>query len=186
MINLKVNEILNIPITGGRLYLLSLFERLVRGLTWRTAQVAQLALIIVMAITVTNVIIRIPYRPIGGAVELVEMSGAVLLGLGVAYTALMKGHIMVGLLVDKFSPRVQGLIDLVVSGIALIFSYILAREILFFAYNRMMAGYYTGHLEVPIAPSIYLVAFGIIMFAMVILLDLIKAVRTVAQGSDSQ
>ena len=166
--------------------MLSLFERFVQNLTWRTAQLAQLAMVVVMAITVTNVIIRIPLRPIGGAVELVEMSGAVLLGLGVAYTAIMKGHIMVGVLVERFSPRVQGLIELVVSTIALVFSYLLAREILYFAYERMMAGYETGHLKVPIAPSIFLVAFGFIMLAMVLLLDLIKAAITVVKGSESQ
>ncbi len=166
--------------------MLKMFERFVQILTWRTAQIAQIAMIIVMAITVTNVIIRIPLRPIGGAVELVEMSGAVLLGLGVAYTALMKGHIMVGILVERFSPRVQGFIELVVSIISLFFSYLLAREILFFAYDRMMAGYETGHLKIPIAPSIYLVAFGFIMLALVLLLDMIKAAIIVAKGSENQ
>lgn len=164
--------------------MINILEKFIQGLTWRTAQVAQLAMIVVMAITVSNVIIRIPYRPIGGAVELVEMAGAVLLGLGVAYTAIMKGHIMVGVLVERFSPRVQGLIELVVSTVALVFSYTLAREILFFAYNRMQAGYETGHLRIPIAPSIYLVAFGFIMLAMVLLLDMIKAIIIVAKGSD--
>lgn len=166
--------------------MLNIFERFIQGLTWRTAQLAQLAMIVVMAITVTNVIIRIPYRPIGGAVEMVEMAGAALLGLGVAYTAIMKGHIMVGVLVEKFSPRVQGVIELVVSIISLIFSYILAREILFFAHDRMVAGYATGHLKIPIAPSIYLVAFGFIMLVLVLLLDLVKAVMMVAKGSDNQ
>ncbi len=165
--------------------MLAIFERLVQGLTWRTAQVAQIALVVVMAITVSNVFIRIPYRPIGGAVELVEMSGAVLLGLGVAYTAIMKGHIMVGVLVERFSPRVQGLVELIVSIIALFFSYILARELLFYAYDRMLAGYETGHLKIPIAPSIYLVAFGFIMLALVLLLDLIKAIIVVAKGSEA-
>ena len=166
--------------------MLNLFERFVQILTWRTAQVAQLAMVVVMAITVTNVIIRIPWRPIGGAVELVEMSGAVLLGLGVAYTAIMKGHIMVGVLVERFSPRIQGLIELVVSVISLFFSYLLARELIFFAYGRMIAGYETGHLKIPIAPSIYLVAFGFIMLALVLLLDLIRAIITVAKGSEAK
>ncbi len=166
--------------------MLNLFERFVQILTWRTAQVAQLAMVVVMTITVTNVIIRIPLRPIGGAVELVEMSGAVLLGLGVAYTAIMKGHIMVGVLVERFSPRVRGAIELIVCIISLFFSYILARELLYFAYDRMIAGYETGHLKVPIAPSIYIVAFGFIMLALVLLLDMIKAAITVIKGSEVQ
>jgi len=165
--------------------LLYLFEKFIQGLTWRTAQAAQVALIIVMAITVTNVFIRIPWSPMGGAVELVEMSGAVLLGLGVAYTAIMKGHIMVGVLVERFSPRVQALIELVVSIISLFFSILLARELLYFAYDRMLAGYVTGHLRLPMAPSIYLVAFGFIMFSLVLLLDMIKAAIIVVKGSET-
>ncbi len=165
--------------------MLDLVEKIIQSLTWKTAQVAQVALVIVMLITVINVIIRIPWSPMGGAVELVEMSGAILLGLGVAYTAIMKGHIMVGVLVERFSPRVQGLIELVVSTIALFFSYILAREILYFAYDRMLVGYVTGHLRLPMAPSIYLVAFGFIMLSLVLLLDMIKAAIIVVKGSET-
>ncbi len=165
--------------------MLYIFERFVHFLSWRAAQLAQLAMFIVMGITVINIIIRIPFRPIGGAVELVEMFGAILLGLGVAYTAFVKGHIMVGILVDRFSPRIQGLVEAIVKVIALFFSSILAREILFFASNRMEAGYVTGHLGIPIAPSIYLVGVGFVIFCLVILLQLIKAIITVIKGSET-
>jgi TRAP-type C4-dicarboxylate transport system permease small subunit len=165
--------------------LISLFTRFVHILTWRTAQLAQAALVFAMVIIVANVILRIPWKPIGGTVELVEMAGAVLLALGVAYTAIMKSHIMVGVLVERFSPRVQGLINIVVSLISLYFSYLLARELLFYAIDMMERGYETGHLKIPIAPSIYLVAFGFIMLALVLLVDLIKAVSTVLQGRES-
>ncbi len=165
--------------------MIKLFERFVQGLTWRTAQVAQLALVFATLLIVANVVLRGPWKPIGGTVELVEMSGAVLLALAVAYTAIMKGHIMVGVLVERFSMRVQGFIELIVCIISLFFSYILAREIVFYATNMMQRGYETGHLKMPIAPAIYLVAFGFVMLAMVLLLDFIKAVVIVIKGSDS-
>lgn len=164
--------------------MISLFTRFVHILTWRTAQLAQAALVFAMVIIVANVILRIPWKPIGGTVELVEMAGAVLLALGVAYTAIMKSHIMVEVLVERFSPRVQGLINIVVSLISLYFSYLLARELLYYAIDMMGRGYETGHLKIPIAPSIYLVAFGFIMLALVLLVDLIKAVSTVLQGRE--
>ncbi len=165
--------------------MLVLFERFVQGLTWRTAQLAQVAMVFAMLIIVANVILRIPWKPIGGTVELVEMSGAVLLALGVAYTAIMKGHIMVGVLVERLSLRAQGVVEIVVSTISLYFSYLLAREILNYAINMMQRGYETGHLGIPIAPSIFLVAFGFIMLALVLLLDLVKALTIVKKGSES-
>ena len=165
--------------------MLNTFERVVQIITSFTAKGAQLAMVIAMGIIVSNVILRIPWRPVPGSVELVEMAGAVLLALGVAYTAIMKNHIMVGVLVERFSPRVQGMVEIVVNIIALFFSYLLAREILFYAIHMMERGYETGHLKLPIAPAIFLVAFGFVMLAMVLLLDLFKAIKFVMKGSET-
>ncbi len=169
----------------GRLYLLKIFERYVQAFVWRTAQVAQVALFLAMAIIMANVILRIPWKPVPGTVEIVELFGAVLLALGVAYTGIMKGHIMVGVLVDRFKPRVQAVVDIFVSIVSLIFTYLLAREIYNFATSSMQRGYTTGYLYIPIAPAIYLVAFGFVMLALVLLLDLIKAAIIVLKGSES-
>ncbi len=164
---------------------MQLFEKFVSALTLRTAQAAQLVLAFVMLIIVANVISRRIFVPIPGTVEIVEMSGAVLLALAVAYTAIMKGHIMVGVLVERLPPRIQAAIDIVVSGIALVFSFVLARETFIFAGRMMERGYTTGHLRLPIAPSIYLVAFGFAMLALVLFRDLLKAVISVAKGSET-
>ncbi len=164
---------------------MEIFNKLVGVLTLRTAQVAQVALFIAMSVIVANVILREVWKPLPGSVELVEMSGAVLLGMGVAYTAMMKGHIAVGVLVDRFSPRIQAFVDLVVSTVALIFSFVLAREIFSYATTMMERGYTTGHLELPMAPSIYLVAFGFIMLTLVLFRDLLNAAVIVIKGSES-
>ncbi len=165
--------------------MLNLFERFVQALTWRTAQVAQFALFFSMAIIVANVIARIPWKPVPGTVEIVEMSGAVLLGLGVAYTAIMKGHIAVGVLVDSFPPRIQAVVDIFVSTVSLFFTTVLAWQIYNFALTSAQRGYTTGFLYIPLAPSIYLVAFGMIMVALVLSRDLLKAVIVVVKGGES-
>ena len=160
-------------------------EKFVQGLTWRTAQIAQAAMVFAMLVIIANIILRIPWKPIGGTVEIVEMAGAVLLALGVAYTAIMKGHIMVGVLVERFSPRLRGINDIIVNIIALAFSYLLARELFFYALSMMERGYVTGHLRLPVAPSIFMVAFGFVMLALVLLLDLIYAVILAVKGSEN-
>lgn len=164
---------------------MGILERFVHAITLRTAQVAQAVLAFVMLIIVANVISRIWWKPVPGTVELVEMSGAVLLALAVAYTAIMKGHIMVGVLVERFPPRTQAAVDFVVSAIALVFSFLLARETVVFAARMMQRGYTTGHLLLPIAPSIYLVAFGFAMLSLVLLRDMLKAVMIVIKGSEN-
>ena len=166
--------------------MITLFEKFVHNLTLRTAQVAQLAMVLAMLIIVANVILRVFWKPIGGTVELVEMAGAILLALGVAYTAMTKGHIMVGILVDSFPPRLQGIVDLVINSIALFFSFILARELLLYAISMMQKGYETGHLKIPLGPSIFIVSFGFMMLALVLFLDLIKAFNLALKGGTSK
>lgn len=162
------------------------FDKIVSALTLRTAQAAQFVLALVMLIIVANVISRKLWQPVPGTVELVEMSGAVLLALAVAYTAITKSHIMVGILVERFPPRIQAAVGIVVNTIALIFSFLLARETFFFAGKMMQGGYTTGQLFIPIAPSIYLVAFGFAMLTLVLLRDVIEDLITVAKGSETK
>jgi TRAP-type C4-dicarboxylate transport system permease small subunit len=166
--------------------LLNQFEKLVKSMTLRTAQAAQVAMIFIMVVIVANVILRIPWKPLGGTVELVEMAGSILLALGIAYTAMMKGHIMVGILVEKFPPRIRGFTDFVVNLVALVFSFILARELLLYALNMLSRGYETGHLKIPVAPSIFLVAFGFIMLCMVLLLNLLRAAQSLVKGGEAR
>jgi TRAP-type C4-dicarboxylate transport system permease small subunit len=165
---------------------ITLLEKFVHNLTLRTAQAAQLAMVMAMLIIIANVILRIPWKPIGGTVELVEMAGAILLALGVAYTAITKGHIMVGILVEKFPPRLQGIVDLVVTSISLFFSFILARELFMYAITMMEKGYETGHLKIPLAPSIFIVSFGFMMLTLVLLLDFVKAFNLAYKGGASK
>ncbi len=162
------------------------FERFVRTLTWRTAQVGQFALFFCMAIIVANVIARIPWKPVPGTVELVELSGAVLLGMSVAYTAAMKGHIMVGVFVEKMPLRVQAVIDTITYALSLYFTFILARETLVYAARMMARGYVTTNLLLPVYPAIYLVAVGFIMLALVIFKDLLKSVIMAVKGSETE
>ena len=152
------------------------FERFVCTLTRRTAQAAQVALFFAMSIIVANVILRALWKPVPGTVEMVEMAGAVLLALGIAYTAIMKGHIAVEVLVERFSPRIQAIVNLVVNAIAIFFSFVLAKQMLVYAAEMAARNWSTGHLNLPIAPSIYLVAFGFGMLTLVLFLDLLKAV----------
>jgi TRAP-type C4-dicarboxylate transport system permease small subunit len=165
--------------------LLNNVDKFVRLITTRAAQVAQVALTFIMLIVIANVISRRWGSPVPGTVELVEMAGAILLAMAVAYTAEVKGHIMVSVLVERFPPKIQGLIDIAVSSIALYFTFLLARETFVFAARMMARGYSTGYLRLPVAPSIYIVGLGFAMLALVLFRDIVKAVVLVIKGSET-
>lgn len=157
------------------------FDRLVQALTWWTAQVGQIILAASMTIIVANILSRLVWKPVPGTVEIVELFGAVMLAMGIAYCAVKKGHIQVDVLVERFSPRVQAAIDVITNSIALFFSGFLAWETIVFATRMMHRGYVTAHLQLPIYPSIYLVAFGFFMLSLVLLSNLIRSVISIAR-----
>jgi len=162
------------------------FDKVLRSVIWRTAQIGQLALAAVMFLIVSNIISRIPGKPVPGTVELTEILGAVLLSMGVAYCQMTKGHIFVGVLVERLSPRLQGAIDFFTSLVALFFSGLLAKETFVFGSTMMQRNWMTAHLRIPIYPFIYLVAFGFLMLAAVLFRDLLKAVIMMFKGSEAQ
>ena len=161
---------------------MKLFERIINTLTLRTAQISQVVLAFAMLIIVADVIVRIWWKPLPGTVELVEMSGAVLLSMAVAYTAVKKGHIMVGVLVERFPKRIQAIIEFFVSIVTLFFITLLSVETFKFASVMMEKNYVTGHLEIPISPSIYMAGFGFAMLSLVLLMDMIKAAIIALKG----
>jgi hypothetical protein len=71
---------------------------------------------------------------------------------------------------------VRRVIEIFVSAVALFFTSVLTVEIFRFGTRMLQRGYVTGHLQLPIAPAIYLVAFGFLMLALVLLRDLLMAV----------
>lgn len=160
------------------------FERIIENISRRISQLGQVALVLVMLLIVTNVILRLPWRPLPGTVEMVELLGTILLGLGIAYCQQKKSHIFVSVLVDRFPLRVQALVDAVTGLLALFFTSLVARQLFIYGTRMLERGYTTGHLNIPVYPFIYLVGVGFIILALVLLKDLINTVILFTKGKE--
>lgn len=161
---------------------MQVFERFVNKLSVMTVRISEISLIFIMIVIVANVITRIRWKPVPGTVELVEMAGGIMLATAIAYTSYKKGHIMVSVLMEKFSVRVQGIVGSVISTLSLVFIILLTKEAYVFAGRMFARSYVTGHLNIPLAPSIYLVGTGFLMVCLVIVLDILKAVIKAVKG----
>ncbi|RQD66655.1 MAG: TRAP transporter small permease [Desulfonatronovibrio sp. MSAO_Bac4] len=157
---------------------MTILEKTIYTLSKKTSQLAQLALVLVMLVIVSNILLRIWWKPLPGSYELVEILGAVILSMGIAYCAVTRGHVTVSLLVDKLSLRNQALVDLITSTISLIFISSICWGI--FKYGNMMhaRGLETSILSIPLYPVYYLVASGFAMLSLTALLDIIKSIST--------
>jgi TRAP-type C4-dicarboxylate transport system permease small subunit len=79
----------------------------------------------------------------------VELIAAVILSMGIGYLTFVRGHVSVGILVDRFRPRVQAVFDLVTGVIALGFTIWLTEGMLEMAIRNFRYGWVTGVLEIP-------------------------------------
>ncbi len=160
---------------------MAFIERIVESFSLWTARIAQVALALVMVIIITNVLMRIWWKPLLGTHELVEVLGAVLLGLGIAYCAAKKGHVAVSIFVDKLSQKYQAVINSISNTIVLIVIGAISLELFQYAHRMLERNYVTTNLSIPQYPFYYLVAFGILMLAVVLILDLIKSIITISK-----
>ena len=82
--------------------------------------IAVVFLAVMMLLTVTDVILRYFFsKPIMGSMELTEYFMVIAGFLGIAYCGLKKKHLKVDLIVSSFSPRTQGIFDIITYILAL-------------------------------------------------------------------
>ncbi len=164
---------------------LNSLEKIIHSMARRVSQIAQIALVLVMAVIVANILMRIWWKPLPGSYELVEILGAVILSMGAAYCATARGHVTVTLLVDKLSRRKQAAVDLITSLISFFFISAIGWGLLKYAKMTLVRGLETPTLSIPLYPVYFLVAAGLIMLALTALLDLIRSITILVIGRNS-
>jgi TRAP-type C4-dicarboxylate transport system permease small subunit len=159
------------------------FEKVLRFITEKMAWLAMFAIVACMALVVTDVIrYGAVGKPLPGAHEVVELIAAVILSMGIGYLTFVRGHVAVGILVDRFRPRVQAVFDLFTGVIALGFTIWLTEGVAEMAIRNFRYGWVTGVLEIPRAPFMFLIALSLALTCVVLIRDVIKAVVVIRKG----
>lgn len=143
--------------------------------------IAGWALMGVMLLVVSNILLRLFGRPIEGTYEWVGFLTAAAIGLSLAYCAVQKGHIAVTFFVDKLAPRQQAAIDLVINLLSVAFLVLAFWESLLYGNSMKVSGEVALTTKIPFYPFIYLIAFGLLALALVILADIFKPRRKVVE-----
>ena len=160
-------------------------RQIARVLLW-FLYVGMAFLVIMMVLTVVHALGRYFLgQPIPGLVEMSSFMLVIIIFLAAAYTEVVKGHIVIGIAVDRLSERTQAIID----SITYVLSLVLASVALWQSVVRgiliMEVGKVTSVLAIPHFPFIYVLAFGWVILGLAILLHLIhfvaRAVRRARQ-----
>jgi TRAP-type mannitol/chloroaromatic compound transport system permease small subunit len=162
---------------------LNTFEKVLQSVTEKMATVAMVAIVACMLLVTSDVVKRaIVIVPIPGTFEMVELIAALVLSMGIGYLTFVKGHVSVGIIVDRFSPRTQAIFDLIGGAISLGFTAWLTSAMFAFATLTRIGGGVTGHLLIPLYPFIYLVAVALALTCVVFIRDIVKAVIGIRKG----
>ena len=114
-------------------------------------------------------------RPLKGVFELVEFMMAIVVCLGMAYTGVQKGHVAVELVVSRFSPRVQALIDSFNYLVSTILFFLISWKSALQAKVLWAGGLTSSILYVPVYPFVSVLAFCSGLLGVVFLLHFIDS-----------
>jgi TRAP-type C4-dicarboxylate transport system permease small subunit len=160
---------------------MSRFERVIQSLSRVLNWVGAGVIVIMMALTVANILVRPIYRSILGVPELVSYSFVAVVCFGLAYTAITRSHVSVELLVSRFPQRAQAVIDIITCLLSIgVFSIIAWRSALY-GWEQWLIGEYAPILEFPLMPFRFILVVGCAVLCLVLLLNLLKSLATVVR-----
>ena len=151
-------------------------EKIVNQLVRELDRVAQWAAVILMALVITNIVLRFAWRPLLGTYEFVSFLSAVVISFALAHCAVQGGHIAVTLVVDRLPPRAQAIVDIVVNTVSIIFFGLTVWQITLYATDMVVSGEVSPTTKTPFYPFVYGVALGFLALCLVLLVDLSKSI----------
>lgn len=138
-------------------------------------------LLVMMALTVFNIIIRIPSSAVPGLIELVSYLFVIVIFFGIAYAAFMGDHVDVSLVVSRFPTRVQAVTGSIIGILSLGTWVLIAFQGIAYGLEQFRLGEYSPALNMRLVPFRSILVLGCIMLCLVLLVQLakhlIKAVR---------
>ena len=128
-------------------------------------------------LTCADVVGRALGHPIFGSVEIVGFMATLAVVMAMPYTHQVQGHIGVEILVRLFSERTQTIIDISTGVLSLFLFTVISWRMAVYAYTMQESGEVSMNLEFPEHAIIYLTAFCLVVFTLIILEDIIANIR---------
>ncbi|MCO1599951.1 TRAP transporter small permease [Desulfosporosinus nitroreducens] len=139
--------------------------------------IARWIVVAMMVLVVGNVISRQFGTPIPGAIEWTEFLSAMVVGLSLAFCGAQGGHIYLELFTDKLNIKVQTVLHVVIDFLCLVFLSISFWRIVIYANDMKLSGQVSMTTKTPYYFFIYVVAFGLLAYALVTLGSMINNLR---------
>lgn len=165
--------------SGNRV--LSVLDRYIVFLTRILFWIAGAGLVGMLALIVADVIgIKVFSQPVPGGIEYVSFLAVVAIAFAVAFTQVMRGHVAVDFIVEKFPRRLR----LVFDTITVLFSVCLFALLAYYSFkygnSLRRSGEVSMTQNIPFYPFVYGMAVCFAVMLLVLLMDFAKQVAKVA------
>jgi TRAP-type C4-dicarboxylate transport system permease small subunit len=145
-----------------------------------TAGVFRILLYIGMSFVVAMMLLTVAHgfgryalnMPIPGLMELSSVMLVSMVFLSLAYTQVVKGHVGIGTIVDRFPPRVQKGIGVFNYTVCLVMIVILVWQSISRGIYLFHEGSISTILKIPDYPFLFILSFGWVILGLAIVMDI--------------
>jgi len=145
---------------------------------------ARVALLVIVLVVVADVALRYLFAaPILGSLDIVTLLLLVVIFSGVAYTAHLKRHVAVDVVVSRLKPRIRAVIDSITGIIAAILLGLMIWQGLIEADILRVQTAVTAQLRIPLFPFDLFLTLGLVLLLLVVLADLKGCIKQAVKGN---
>jgi TRAP-type C4-dicarboxylate transport system permease small subunit len=150
-------------------------EKISRFLNQVLICIGGFVLVAMVLLTCANIFLRLVWTPVRGTFELMGFFSALVTAFALGYTQIHRGHIGIDIVANQFSAKIQRILSGINYAICMIFFAIAGWQIARWATVLRTTGEVTETLRIIFYPFTYAVALGCLILALVLLVDLLRA-----------
>jgi TRAP-type C4-dicarboxylate transport system permease small subunit len=154
-------------------------EKIIYAVSSKLDGISGVALVAMMLLIFINVVTRLVWQPILGTYEFTSLLASITISFSLAHCAANKGHIAITLFAERLPRRVRSVFNLIVFAIGTTLYSVLSWQCVRYAITVYHSGEVSPTTETPFYPFIVAVAFGLLMLALVVLIDFFNALKRI-------
>lgn len=141
--------------------------------------VAGLSIILMVAVTTADVILRYFRIPFRGAYDIVSILSALSISFAVARTTLQKGHIAVNLVTRLLPVKIQKYLAVFTNVLSFVLLFFLGRQLFNYATHMKRTGEVSLTIQIPYSYIMYAISVSLYFVCIIELYDTIKNIREI-------
>ena len=155
---------------------MAILERVIGSISKYAYWIGGASVVAMMSVVVVNILSRIVWKPVYQTYDLVGFISTVMVSFSIAYVGIVKGHVAVDMLMERFPQRSQVIISAIGGVLSLGMFSIVAWQCAVYANEMRLTGEVTMTAAFPFYPYVYGISVGTALLCLVILTEIIKDV----------